>query len=99
MKTIRYWTICSFLTILSSADDTVWAATCFEESYTSGRTDIVDALEISVTSKTEFDGIAKATFGDESRVAFLNYCTEATTNYIESIQIGITNGAGSQTQW
>ena len=58
MKTTIYWTICcSFLTKLSTADETVWTATCFEESYASGRAVFVEDQETSVTAKTVLDGI------------------------------------------
>ena len=43
--------------------------------------------------------IDRAEFGDASRVAFLSYCTDKTTAYLNYIQAGITNGIGSQIRW
>ena len=64
------------------AEETTWSSDCFEESYASGRADITDPKETQVTAKSDLDSIATEIFGKDSRVAFLNYCTELTSQYI-----------------
>ena len=66
-------------------DPTVWSPDCFEKSDAYGRGDIVDPLESLVSDSSQLDNISRTVFGDESRVAFLRYCTESTTKYIESV--------------
>ena len=76
-------------------DPTVWPPDCFEESDSIGRGDILDPLEILVSDASQLNNISKTVFGDKSRVASLKYCTDSTSKYIESVQVGITNGIGS----
>ena len=80
-------------------DPTVWPPDCFEESASYGRGDILDPLETLVSDASQLNNISKTVFGNQSRVAFLRYCTDSSTKYIESVQVGITNGIGSQSQW
>ena len=60
---------------------------------------MVDPLESIVSDASQLNNISKTVFGNESRVAFLRYCTDSVYNYIESVQVGITNGIGSQSTW
>ena len=80
-------------------DPTVWSPDCFEETDAYGRGDILDPLESLVSDANQLNNISKTVFGQESRVAFLRYCTNPTLKYIESVQVGITNGIGSQSSW
>ena len=80
-------------------DPSVWSPECFEKSDAYGRGDIVDPMETVKSDSNQLDNISKTSFGNKSRVAFLRYCTDSNTKYIESLQVGISNGIGSQSSW
>ena len=45
------------------------------------------------------DNIPKSELSDKSRVAFLRSCTDIFTDYVVTLQVGLTNGIGSQIKW
>ena len=85
---------------LDTIDETVWPSTCFEESKLYGRPEnTVDTEQTLSSDRSLLQNISKLAFGSESRVALFRYCTSQLSQYLESVQVGITNGIGSQTNW
>ena len=79
-------TAIGFLTVSeANTDPNVWDAVCFEESERYGRVDVLDSLEKPVSDRSQLNNIARTAFGKESRVAFMRYCTDPFTDYLESV--------------
>ena len=72
---------------------------CFAETAAYGRPDYIDPDELPISDRTQLDYISRDVFTQESRAALLQYCTNSETGYLSSLQVGITNGIGSQTKW